>query len=176
MKVIYVSLTCFLLYACYSTDVINWPRELPERDYFVSAYRTDPVNREFQTREAYLQWIVSFYQGTLVAPTGWSQIQLLVVGSAPPSLKDELEEQLFLLGRQIAAEWAKDNSSRLIDSRMLGIWGAVLQLAEGPSQQYAGIQLIRKDVNELLLGKLLPSEVNDARYEENLGLQLFGDI
>lgn len=176
VKFLFISLVCFALHACHSIDSVNWPAELPNRQYFIAAYDADSVNQELQTVEAYLQWVVSFYEGTLVAPTGWSAMQTLVVKAALPSKRNALNEQLFLLGRQIAAEWAKENSGRAIDSRMLGIWGAVIQLSASPNEQNAAIQLIASDVNALLLGKLEYSEIRDARYEERLGIQLFGGL
>jgi len=59
---------------------------------------------------------------------------------------------------------------------MLGIWGAVLQLAEGPEQQQEAIQLIGEDVNELLEKELLAAEIQDVRYEQRLGLRLFDGL
>ncbi|MDD9890225.1 MAG: hypothetical protein OXU66_01655 [Gammaproteobacteria bacterium] len=176
MKIVVISFTCLALFTCRSADLANWPRDLPARQYFVAVYEADEINQEVQSREAYLQWILSFYAGTVVAPTGWNEMQLAVVESAPADRKVELEEQLFLLGRQIAAEWAKENAGRVIDSRMLGVWGSVLQLVVGADQQHAAIQLISSDVSGLLQNQLNSSEINDLRYEERLGLQLFGDF
>ncbi len=176
VKFLLISLTCLALLACRSTDLANWPRDLPERRYFIAAYEADVSNQRVQSRAAYLQWILSFYAGTVVAPTGWNEMQSAVVASAPLERRLGLDSQLHLLGRQIAAEWAKENERRLIDSRMLGIWGSVLQLVAGPEQQYAAIQLISSDVSGLLQDQLESSEINDARYEQRLGLHLFGDF
>ena len=52
----------------------------------------------------------------------------------------------------------------------------MLQLKTGPEQLYAAIQLIRADVEALLNRDILGDEINDARYERRLGLQLFGDF
>ena len=59
---------------------------------------------------------------------------------------------------------------------MLSIWGSVLRLITGPEQLYSAIQLIRADVEALLNQDILGDEINDARYEQRLGLQLFGDF
>ena len=59
---------------------------------------------------------------------------------------------------------------------MLGIWGSVLQLAEGPEQQQETIQLISEDVNALLENELLAAKIQDARYEQHLGLRLFDGL
>ena len=159
-----------------STDIADWPADLPAKGYFVAAYEADVINQELQPRQEYLQWILSFYEGTVIAPTGWEAMQSQVMESSVPEQRSELDVQLFELGGQIAAEWAKKNSSRAIDSRMLSIWGSVLQLITGPEQLYAAIQLIRADVEALLNRDILGDEINDARYERRLGLQLFGDF
>ena len=176
MKFGLISLTCLTLLACHSTDIADWPADLPAKGYFVAAYEADVINQELQPRQEYLQWILSFYEGTVIAPTGWEAMQSQVVESSVPEQRSELDVQLFELGGQIAAEWAKENSSRAIDSRMLSIWGSVLQLITGPEQLYAAIQLIRADVEALLNRDILGDEINDARYERRLGLQLFGDF
>jgi hypothetical protein len=59
---------------------------------------------------------------------------------------------------------------------MLDIWGAVLQLAEGPEQQQETIQLISEDVNALLEKELLAEEIQDVRYEQRLGLRRFDGL
>ena len=87
-----------------------------------------------------------------------------------PEIKDHQHKKMLIW------KWAKENSSRAIDSRMLSIWGSVLQLITGPEQLYAAIQLIRADVEALLNQDILGDEINDARYERRLGLQLFGDF
>jgi len=171
-----ISLFCLTLLTCRSIDTADWPASLPSQDYFVEAYEADAVNQELQSRQEYLQWILSFYDGTVVAPTGWEAMQSMVVQNAAPEQRSKLNAQLFELGGQIAAEWAKENSGRAIDSRMLSIWGSVLQLVVGPEQLYAAIQLIRADAEGLLNRDLLGDEINDARYEERLGLRLFGDF
>ena len=112
----------------------------------------------------------------MVAPTGWTELQSVVTRAASEERKPGLEAQLTDLGGQIAAEWAKENDLRVIDSRMLGIWGSILQIALEPEQQFQAIQLISKDVEALLLGTLSESDIEDSRYEQRLGLELFGDF
>ena len=176
MKFGLISLICLTLLTCRSIDITDWPASLPAQDYFVEAYEADAVNQELQSRQEYLQWILSFYDGTVIAPTGWEAMQSMVVQNAAPEQRSALNALLFELGGQIAAEWAKENSSRAIDSRMLSIWGSVLQIVSGPEQLYAAIQLIRADIEGLLNRDMLGDEINDSRYEERLGLRLFGDF
>lgn len=174
MKLGLISFTCLALLSCRSTNLVDWPANLPDRGYFTAAYHSDQVNQEVQSQREYLGWVLSFYEGTLVAPIGWTEMQATVVSIAAINRRSELDCQLGELGAQIAAEWAKENDHRFIDSRMLSIWGSVLQLVAEPDQQYAAIQLVRDDVEALLGGTLSSSEIQDARYEELLGLDLFG--
>ncbi|MED5530385.1 MAG: hypothetical protein VYA99_08515 [Pseudomonadota bacterium] len=172
-------LICFLgltLCACRSADLPNWPPELPVQHYFVTAYQSDTKNKADQSQQEYLRWVISFYEGNLMVPTGWLYIQNVVVMSARPERKEEVEIHLTALGGKIAAEWAKANELRAIDSRMLGIWGSVLQLAKGPEQQHETIQLISEDVSSLLDKDLLAEEIQNARYEQRLGLQFFDNF
>jgi len=171
-----ISITCLALLSCRSTDIIDWPSNLPERSYFEAAYAADSTNQNVQSREEYLGWILSFYEGTLVAPIGWEEMQATVVAMAPITRSNDVDARLTELGQQIAAEWAKENDTRFIDSRMLSIWGSVLQLVVSPEQQFEAIQIISADVDALTRGSMLPSEVQDQRYEERLGLELFGDF
>ena len=171
-----ISFLCLALCGCRNIDLPNWSSELPEQHYFVSAYQSDIGNKAAQSQQEYLQWVLSFYEGNLVITTGWLYVQSLVVRSAQPELKEELELHLTTLGGKIAAEWAKANEHRTIDSRMLGIWGSVLQLAEGPEQQQETIPLISEDVNALLENELLAAKIQDARYEQRLGLRRFDGL
>ena len=176
MKFALICLSCLLLLSCRTTDLADWPAELPAQSFFVANYSQDSANQAVQSRQDYLQWVLSFYTGTLVAPIGWIELQSLVIAAAARDRRVELQSQLADLGGQIAAEWAKENNTRVIDSRMLGIWGSVLQIAVEPNQQFQAIQLISEDVLAILAGNLSPADVDDARYEQQLGLQLFGDF
>jgi hypothetical protein len=171
-----VCLSCLMLFSCRSTNLADWPDDLPTQSYFISSYSSDHANQAVQSQQEYLEWILSFYAGTLVAPTGWTDLQSLVIAAAPVERRPALQVQLRDLGGQIAAEWAKANDLRIIDSRMLGIWGSVLQMAVAPDQQFQAIQLISNDVAAILSGNLPASDIADSRYEQQLGLQLFGDF
>ena len=176
MKFGLICLSSLMLFACRTADLTEWPTELPQKSFFISMYASDPGNIAVQSQQEYLQWILSFYGGTLVAPTGWTELQSVVTRAASEERKPGLEAQLTDLGGQIAAEWAKENDLRVIDSRMLGIWGSILQIALEPEQQFQAIQLISKDVEALLLGTLSESDIEDSRYAQRLGLELFGDF
>jgi hypothetical protein len=77
------------------------------------------VNQTLQTREEYLGWIKSFYTGTLLYPTGWFDVQERVLSTSSPENVDAFGPRIEEMGRLIAAEWAKENSARAIDNRLL---------------------------------------------------------
>ena len=163
----------FLL-GCSVTGPIFWPDKLPELAYFEANYKRDKDNQLVQSKADYLGWVVSFYEGTLLAPVGWLNLQSIVVEIAEPEDRLELGKQLTELGRVISGEWAKENDKRVIDSRLLSLWGSVMQLSDGPQVQAQAILLIEKDVNALLNRQLTPESITDERYEEELGIDLFG--
>jgi len=87
-----------------------------------------------------------------------------------------LDSQLADLGAAIAAEWAKDNDLRIIDNRMLSLWGWILQLADSNEQRLLSVEIIQLDVANLLEGDLVPTEVTEPRYERLLEIELFDDF
>jgi hypothetical protein len=119
---------------------------------------------------------MSFYQGSLVAPNGWLDVQATVLTNAAPIDRNRLDSQLRNLGTEIATEWAKSNEIRSIDSRMLALWGSILRLASDPRQQQRSIEVISEDVDRLLSGSISETDIADARYERLLDLELFGDF
>tara|TARA_B100000214_G_C23855478_1_gene575462 strand:- start:147 stop:731 length:585 start_codon:yes stop_codon:yes gene_type:complete len=163
----------FLL-ECSVTGPIFWPDKLPELAYFEANYKSDKDNQLVQSKADYLGWVVSFYEGTLIAPVGWMNLQSMVLAMAEPEDRLELGKQLTELGRLISGEWAKENDKRVIDSRLLSLWGSVMQLSDGPQVQAQAILLIEKDVNALLNRQLTPESITDERYEGVLGIDLFG--
>ncbi|MEX2335447.1 MAG: hypothetical protein WD600_14395, partial [Pseudohongiella sp.] len=76
------------------------------------------------------------------------------------------------LGVMIAAEWAKDNDVRIIDTAMLSLWGGVMVAALEPEVRIDAIELITDDVERLLAGELAPARINDERYASRLPIDL----
>ena len=164
------------LMRCSVTDTIFWPEALPAREYFEANYKKDKDNQLVQSKVDYLNWVVSFYEGTLIAPVGWLDLQSIVLEIAEPESRPELDKQLTDLGRLISGEWAKENNKRVIDSRLLSLWGSVMQLSDDPQVQAQAILLIEKDVNALLNRQLIPEAITDERYEGVLGIDLFDEF
>lgn len=165
---------CLLLAACAGSSISNWPDTIPRQQLFIDAYLADEANQRLQSRSEYLEWTLSFYQGNLVYQTGWLDIESAVLNTAIAGDAAELSAQLNELGAVIGVEWAKHNRVRLIDSRMLALWGSALQLAENSEQRKLSIDLISSDVDELLNGRLNKSEIVESRYADRLGLEIFG--
>jgi len=165
-----------LLAACASTGPIEWPAELPEREFFESAYKADRANQPLQTRREYLGWIKSFYTGTAIYPTGWFDVQERVLATAAPENVNSLEPRIQELGKLIAAEWAKENSGRAIDNRLLALWGSTLQAATPGEQRLEVFEFVFNDVRRLLDRELDKSAIADSRYDALLGLDSFGDF
>ena len=164
------------LMRCSVTDTIFWPEALPGREYFEANYKKDKDNQLVQSKIDYLGWVVSFYEGTLIAPVGWLDLQSIVLEIAEPESRPELDKRLTDLGRLISGEWAKENNGRVIDSRLLSLWGSVMQLSDDPQVQAQAVVLIEKDVNALLNHQLMPEAITDERYEEVLGIDLFDEF
>ena len=162
-----------LFQGCIATNEALWPANIPHREYFESIYSGDKDNQLVQSKAGYLQWVVSFYEGTLIAPVGWLSLQSTVLEMADPKDRLELGNRLTTLGRLISGEWAKENDKRMIDSRMLSLWGSIMQLVDDPRIQGQAVALIEKDVKALLDRQLTPEAIVDERYEKGLGIVLF---
>lgn len=162
------------LSSCISNRSLQpWPEILPEQTYFEQAYQADPVNSVRQSKTEYLNWVVDFYQGTLLYPQGWTKLSATVLAMSSPSHQLEIAPRMGEAGRLIAAEWAKDNSIRRIDNRLLSLWGSVIQVADSDAKRTETIDLIVSDVNDLTADVLPPVEINDERYNRLLQVELF---
>lgn len=165
---------CLILASCVGPNISNWPDTIPRQQFFVEAYLADADNQQLQSRTEYLEWAMSFYQGNLAYQSGWLDIESVVLNGAASGDASKLTAQLKQLGANIGVEWAKHNRLRLIDSRMLALWGSALQLAENPEQQKQSIELIVEDVSGLLNGNLNKNDIVESRYAELLQLDTFG--
>ena len=169
-------LFAFTLASCISPNMHEWPDDVPKINLFVNAYRSDVPNQAFQSEEDYLEWILGFYQGTVLYPTGWLDVERQLLNSTEAEQKAVLALRLRDLGILIATEWAKDNESRLIDSRMLALWGSCLQLMQGTEARLAAIDLVSQDIEALSEGVLQKTDIVEARYAKRLQFEVFGDF
>lgn len=172
-KIILSGLLSVSLMSCLSPQLSQWPDSIPPMQVFAQAYAEDSQNQRLQSRQEYLQWVLVFYRGNLVYPSGWSDLNSYVHAAATPTQTNELDKQLAVLGAAIAAEWSRDNSVRRIDNRMLSLWGSVVQSAPTPEQQRMSVTVIQEDVDDLLSGNLNGVNIRQQRYEEKLEIDLF---
>jgi hypothetical protein len=176
MKNLLTILLSLSLFSCANQSLQRWPDTIPQQGYFAAVYAADEANQERQSRDEYLQWIMKFYEGSLVYPSGWLDVASTVLAASNPRSRSALDSQLAELGAAIAAEWAKDNDVRIIDNRMLSLWGSILQLADNNEQRLLSVEIIHLDVVNLLEGYLMPTEVREPRYESLLEIELFDDF
>jgi hypothetical protein len=162
------------LASCITPGNPTWLDEIPPQSLFVRAYQADPQNQQLQSQQEYLDWILGFYQGTLLYPTGWLDIESALLDRTAPDTLDSLDSRLEQLGFAIGSELAKENDVRLIDNRMLALWGSTLQLAYGAGAQQQAIELIGSDIDKILSGTLAKEDIVESRYADSLGLEVFG--
>jgi len=142
----------------------EWPDEAPDQEYFVEAHNEDTKNRLVQNRNEYLDWVRQFYLGSDVDPLGWIELERGFLKQIEIPLRAEAADRLRRLGREIAAEWAKDNRLRLITSTMLLIWSQVIQVAAESGSGLAALDTIEADVSALLDKRLAAEAVSVERY------------
>jgi hypothetical protein len=162
------ALLSLLLSACVSIrdpSASAWPEHIPPRKFFVEAYQAEVELQAVQPLEDYLQWVISFYEGSTFYPRGWSdlteeQLQLI----EDEQLARRRKTQLHLLGRDIAAEWAKDNDLRRVDTRHLAIWGEAAGRAIKENNVDQTLERIRQDLDQLLASSLPADAITAERY------------
>ena len=59
---------------------------------------------------------------------------------------------------------------------MLSMWASILQIALTENRHREAVFLVSKDIDDLFANELQSQDIVDARYEELLGLELFGDF
>ena len=146
-KIILPGLLSVSLMSCLSPQLAQWPDSIPPMQTFVQVYEEDSQNQRLQSRQEYLEWVLVFYRGNLVYPTGWLDLHSYIHAAATPAQTSLLDKQFAVLGAAIAAEWSRDNSLRRIDNRMLSLWGSVVQSAPTPERQQLSVTVIQEDVN-----------------------------
>lgn len=163
-----IALLCLFVSACAGLreeTAETWPSELPPLEFFANAYASDAVNRAEQSREEYLKWVRSFYEGTALYPRGWNDVSAdILEQTGNPELIPGRAEQLFRLGRDIAAEWSKDSSLSIVQSRHLAVWGVAAGRAVDESNVEETLEMISQDLDLLLSKKLAPDAITAGRY------------
>lgn len=101
----------------------------PSPDDFRAVFARHRGALTHQAWDSYWAWIQTFYNGSRLA-RGWTdRAQSLVAEVRSPAERDRLCDRLNLLGRTIAAEWARDYDARRISTADLLAWGKMMEKA-----------------------------------------------
>ena len=143
----------------------TWPAEIPPQSIFVeSCKNNNGCTTQDQTKD-HLVWIKRFYLGSILYPTGWNEISDRLLATLDnQAIIPSTTERLDNLGLEIVTEWAKDNRVRLIDSKLLSIWGNALAASAENNEQIEFITQIENDVEQILNGTLKAEEISSDRY------------
>ena len=139
---------------------------MPERFIFVEAYQQQTNTTPSQSElERHLLWIKRFYRGSVLYPLGWNRMTELLLDSLETQAeRDEARQRLYTLGLRIAIEWAQDNAVRKINSSNVATWGNALKTSADRNEQLQFIGEVELDVERLISGELLASEISRERY------------
>lgn len=164
-----IPLLILALFACsaLSLRAESWKVEVPDREYFEYVYATDAVNKQYQSKDEYMDWIHRFYHG-YQSINGWNNISSEVLDSAEAERFSAIAKKMNYLGRVISAEWAKDDPARLIDSRAVSAWSDAAYEAAERNELEHFIDRLLVDVELLFAGSLQAESINKARYYASL--------
>lgn len=140
----------------------EWPAGIPPRELFELEWRSSADDR-LQSRDEYLLWVTRFYTGYGAVP-GWLDMTAQVLQRIPAVEHDAIEARLLELGSRIGAEWAKDNSVRLLNTRSAGVWRDALLEALARNELNAYLDRLSADVDALLSGALHNDAIRFERY------------
>ncbi len=115
----------------------------------ISAANTNATapNKDRQSWDGYWEYVRSFYDGNIFV-NGWtSRVKSLLDMIRSETVRAELLSALNDLGRRIAAEWAKDNAVRAINTSDLRGFGQRLLAAR--NREDGSGQAIRSELKEV---------------------------
>lgn len=163
-----LSLICVLLLngcATRAQKVASWPSDIPSREFFVAHYNADLTNKDEQSVDEYLLWVLRFYKGWELYRNGWSKVtEDSLYGVTKPEVAQEIRTKMNLIGEGIACEWAKSKKDRRILTRHVVVWGNALIESMKRDQELPLINRVLADVNGLLVHQVALDDVNAERY------------
>ena len=163
----------FMLTACaFIQPSGDWPKQIPQQEFFVDYYQGNIENQLYQDLDSYLDWVQTFYLGNPLSP-GWLNLtdDLLVETSA--NKHQEYADLMAELGQAIGAEWAQSNRVRLIDTRSASVWREALLEAVALGDLLNYMQRFEADVKAILSGSLSKEEINFSRYYQEEAFEFF---
>jgi hypothetical protein len=142
-----------------------WSADLPAQEYFVNEFQRDTVNHQQQTLDQYLTWVTRFYEGTELYPKGWNHItQALLLRITEAEQANEVKDKMQRLGLLISGEWAKNNQTRLINTRHVSIWGNALIKSLEQGETLELLARVSADVDDLLAQRLAADAITEGRF------------
>lgn len=156
-----------LLSACatHTANQNTWPAGVPARSYFEAVYAADLCNQQEQELVDYLKWVVRYYEGWELYRRGWKDVtEDLVTQIEEPVLAVEIKRKMDAIGQSIAGEWAKKTATRRIYTRHVAIWGNALVEAMNRSEEVKLIDIVARDINDLLAHSLSVDDITADRY------------
>lgn len=144
----------------------SWPTTMPDRDIFVQSWAAqNEAGKNDNSIENHLLWVRRFYEGSLLSPIGWTSMSERVVGSLSNEQDQEfMHRRLFDLGIDICTEWAQNSDVRKINTANVAVWGGAIRTAIEQNEQFEYLSLIETDVNALIDGTLMSSQISRERY------------
>ena len=155
------------LQACSANQATEtaWPDELPPHEYFLNLYQQDSTNNNIQNLDQYMTWVIRFYQGSELYPNGWNSVtQTLLLGIKDLESANGVEDKMARLGLLISGEWAKNNSTRLINTRHISIWGNALLKSLEHGETLELIDRVTADVEDLLASRISSDVITENRF------------
>jgi hypothetical protein len=130
----------------------------PREADFRPGYDRDRANQMKESWSEYWSWVQTFYTGNFLS-SGWTAQGAATLQSVrSEKARDELRADFNELGRRVAAEWAKDNAVRKIDTASLRVLGGRITKAaerdDGSGQSIQKeLEAIQAEVNDKLAAK-----------------------
>lgn len=143
----------------------DWPDQAPSQQQFLDAWLADEQNQDLQTAAEYLAWVARFYRGYNLIP-GWANISDRVIAEVPGEEREQVSARMRVLGAELSGEWAKDNSLRRINTRMIAVWRDAFTEAMGQDEVLDFLARLEGDVQLLLGGSLESEAIAYERYYE----------
>lgn len=142
---------------------------IPYHRYFIEAYSEDENNQLDQTLDNYMIWVDRFYNGWVVYDMGWLETTEKVLNKIEDSAEKALvAEKMQIVGKQVCAEWAKDNKHDVISTRTLSNLGESLKEASSRKQVLWFLDEVLKDLAKLKNRELQQDDIQVERYFPDL--------
>jgi hypothetical protein len=167
LKPLLIFLIILALPACtvFQSKEAVWPDDLPPRAYFLNVYQQDAANSHLQNLDQYMLWVIRFYQGSDLYPNGWNSItQTLLEKIREPETIQQVKDKMDRVGLLISGEWAKNNQTRLINTRHVSIWGNALFKSLEQGETLELIERVSSDVDDLLTQRIPSEAITEGRF------------